>query len=105
MNALRVLDLLPISLVVHAEHWVRCVCVSPDNNFPTKILGVTFTNGLTVALHIQHLWISEPYWFLFPFDDLCLQADQNMFRKVLRNPNHVAPPSSSGLYHLARLFS
>jgi len=31
-----------------------CVCVSPDNNFPTKILGVTFTGDLSAALRAQH---------------------------------------------------
>jgi len=35
---------------------------------------------------------NDPYWFLFPdlpnFDDLRLQADQNMFSKVPRNPHH-----------------
>jgi len=33
------------------------------------------------------------------FEDLCLQADQNMFSKVLRNPHHVLhrllPPVST----------
>jgi len=41
---------------------------------------------------------------LSSFDDLCLQSDQNMFRKVLNNPDHVLhrllPPICSTTYKL-----
>lgn len=117
-----------------------------------KILGVTFTNGLSVTPHVQHLVTSNaqvwyalktlrahglsdkaiqavyrsvilarllyasPAWWGFAsaqdrqkvygflrrsarvgfcspelpsFDDLCLEADQNLFNKILSNQDHV----------------
>ena len=117
-----------------------------------KILGVVFTNGLSVTPHVQHLATSSaqilyalkilcahglcrmaiqavfryvilsrllytsPAWWGFAgaqdrqkvysflrrstkvgfyssdlasFDILCIQADKNLFNKVLHNPNHV----------------
>jgi len=117
-----------------------------------KILGVTFTNSLSVTPHVQHLATSNaqilyalkilrahglcrmaiqavfrsvilsrllyasPTWWGFAgaqdrqkvysffrrsarvgfystdfasFDDLCIQADENLFNRVLHNPDHV----------------
>ena len=134
-----------------------------------KILGVTFTNGLSVTPHVQHLATSNaqilyalkilrahglcrmaiqavfrsvilarflyasPAWWGFAgaqdrqkvygflrrsarvgfyssdsssFDDLCIQADQNLFNKVLHNPDHVLhrllPPVAYTSYYCLR---